>query len=206
MANCKITDFNKKLYPPLGKNTQGGSWLDSDNCQSHNIYQHYQRNLTNSSQNYSINRGIINNSQLPSGQMPGQYQSSSSDSLFSSGRHTWRHGNQFKQPLTQKLVRFANAHPGNINNKQVTNQSFKMGKLSEMSKSSSSYIDYKRNKAIGKSSFSRSSTNIAFSGANKNDENHARRKMRSSGSRSPPKTSIIKDRVSCSYSCQPMYF
>ena len=56
--------------------------------------------------------------------------------------------------------------------------------------SSSSYIENKRNLAIGKGSYSKNTNKISFSGVNHNDVNRAKRRARSSGYVAPPKKSL----------------
>ena len=212
--NCinNESERNKRNYPPLGKHNIGGDFIRRPPLNFKNRYPHEQRILANGARNYSINRGIINNSELKHKQMPGQYQSSSSDSTFSAGRHIYRERQYFHTPFSNDTLNFANTYPGEVNNVRINgnpkynvgNQSFKGGKLIGTdgdNRSSSSYIHYKKNRAIGKASYSESTKNLAYSGVDKNTSNRARRRARSGGSVAPPKKGMIKPRVSCSPSC-----
>ena len=119
--NCinNESERNKREYPPLGKHNIGGDFLRRPPYNFKNRYPHEQRILVNGARNYSINRGIINNSELEHKQMPGQYQSSSSDSTFSAGRHIYRERQHFHTPFSNTTLKFANQYSGTLNNVRI---------------------------------------------------------------------------------------
>jgi len=155
------------------------SWLDCPNCISQNIYNNYLANQEIGVQTYAINRDNRNNALLDNSQMPSKFQSSDGNSSFSSGRLIYKKRSGFD------YVR--------QNNKWLIRR--KVGKVSGAveganQQSSSSYIENKRNLAIGKGSYSKNTNKISFSGVNHNDVNRAKRRARSSGYVAPPKKSL----------------
>ncbi len=162
-----------------------------------------QYNLHNAARNYSINSRPINNGELGSGQMPGHFQSSSADTLFQIDRKlATKTNNSFSDRFTTNRYLYAKHNKGRINKKLITQQGYKGGKLIGTDgddRSSSALIRRKQFNQVGKSNYIYNKNNIAYSGMNNNDVNSARRRARSSGQRTPPKVSMVKNRVSCSY-------
>ena len=164
-----------------------------------------QYNLSNAAQNYSINHRPINNGVLGSGQMPGHFQSASADSLFQMDRKlAVETKNSVSYIFTTNKYLNAKLNKGRINKKIITQQGYKGGKLIGTDgddRSSSALIRRKQLNHVGKSNYLHDKNNLAYSGMNNNDVNSAKRRTRSSGQRTPPKVSMLKNRVSCSYNC-----
>jgi hypothetical protein len=142
--------------------------------------------ISNGGRNYAINRSAGNNAILPKNEMPAKFYPSDGGSTFSRGRQVYiqnagydYHRRNHKLVPQRKVGAVAGATEGA--NRQ----------------SSSSYIETKRNVAIGKSSKHTPGPYISFSGANRNDSNRARRRARSSGAVAPPKKGAIHYRVAC---------
>ena len=165
----------------------------------------HQYNLHNAARNYSINSRPINNGVLDSGQMPGHFQSSSADALFQLDRNlAIETKNSASYRFTTDRYLYAKQNRGRINKKMITQQGYKGGKLIGTDgddRSSSALIRRKQFNQVGKSNYSHNKNHIAYSGMNNNDVNSARRRVRSSGQRTPPKVGMVKNRVSCSYNC-----
>ena len=164
-----------------------------------------QYNLSNAARNYSINHRPINNGELGSGQMPGHFQSASADSLFQMDRKlAVETKNSASYRFTRNRYLYAKHNKGRINKKIITQQGYKGGKLIGTDgddRSSSALIRRKQLNQVGKSNYLHDKNNLAYSGMNNNDVNSAKRRVRSSGQRTPPKVSMLKNRVSCSYNC-----
>lgn len=175
------------------------SWIDCSNCLEHldKKYTDYPELLTGSiGRNYAINRSVGDNKMLKSGSMPSKFQSADDGASFSSGRLVYKKNHQYRKRFDNKLLKRAKSLP--------YSSSYKGGKLIGTdgdNRSSSSYIESKRNNAIGKSThkIAPNPKRIAFAKMNDNDSNRARRRARSGGYVAPPKKGLIKDRVSCSY-------
>lgn len=154
-------------------------------CKTHDVPTGYHL-IPNGGRNYSINRSAGNNAILPKNEMPAKYYPSDGGSTFSRGR--------------QVYIQNAGYDYHRRNNKLVPQR--KVGQVAGATEganrqASSSYIETKRNIAIGKSSKHTAGPYISFSGANRNDSNRARRRSRSGGSVAPPKKGAIHYRVSC---------
>jgi hypothetical protein len=154
-------------------------------CKMHDVPTGYHL-IPNGGRNYSINRSAGNNAILPKNEMPAKFYPSDGGSSFSRGR--------------QVYIQNAGYDYHRKNQKLIPQR--KVGKVAGATEganrqSSSSYMETKRNIAIGKSSKSTNSSYISFSGENMNDSNRARRRSRSGGAVAPPKKGALHYRVSC---------
>ena len=142
--------------------------------------------ISNGNRNYSIGRSVGNNAILPKNEMPAKFYPSDGGSTFSSGRQVYTQNAGYDYHRRRDRL---------VPQRKVGNV---VGAIEGANRqSSSSYIETKRNMAIGKSSKLTSGRYISFSGVNINDSNRARRRSRSSGSVAPPKKGAAHYRVSC---------
>jgi len=156
-----------------------------EKCKTQNVPTGY-RLISNGGWNYSINRSAGNNAILPKNEMPAKFYPADGGSTFSRGRQVYIQNAGYDYHLRkQKLV--PHRKVGHV-----------VGATDGANRQpSSSYTETKRNVAIGKSSKNTNGPYISFSGVNKNDSNHARRRARSGGAVAPPKKGALHYRVSC---------